>query len=793
MRNSSKQSANRLEREGAMNKLAILNTKFSFFDAPLTNVVPSRELSIEQIVPILRKDAGLSLMTSNLRANAVDKTAYANLKKSRFPYATFSGTFVKRNRTDLIVHSGLICIDLDHLGKDLAVVKRKVEEDLDHVILSFVSPGGDGLKIVYPINIEVAVHEKWVRVYEEHLREITGNRSLKVDRQCRDVARACLIPHDSLAFLNPHLAPDEPFDVHPVDYVELEEDFQTSYESDESWPHTTPATGLDLPPVVGSLDFSKINSEDNFLRLCQMTAKHAGKYSRPRNPWIQKLASRCNMFGMDQQFCEQSVVKYFQNLPASCDEADPLSIKDHFLSPIRSTYANYRKSHGTWTSLETNTLEAPELPNATYSKLPELFQDGCRLFSEAHERDLFFLGLLGVVSACMPNIRGRYAGWLLEANLFLMIVAPAASGKANLKWSFNAIRDILLRSEEEFAKDESEYQELIHADGPKPKKPIRKSIWIPGNSSSPAVIQALHENSGRGLIFETEADTIANTMQNDWGNYSDIVRRAFHHEHLGLRRRHENEQYSLNYPCLSMVVSGTPDQVRSLLQSTENGFFSRILFYDFKSELKWKSPFSGYNNPVFLDYMESTLPKTIAVLHDRCQNADGIKFTLTQHQQQCFDTTFQQWLLESEYMIGEESVATIKRLGVIQFRIAMILTAVRNLESLSNGKILLCNDDDFETALSVVDSLRLHAFKLIAGMKRKNRGFKGFSNNQQKSYYLYLPNEFSRGEANNRAVAIRLNLKTAEKYLEDYRHSGLLEHVRHGEYKKTNIGLQVGA
>ena len=33
----------------------------------------------------------------------------------------------------------------------------------------------------------------------------------------------------------------------------------------------------------------------------------------------------------------------------------------------------------------------------------------------------------------------------------------------------------------------------------------------------------------------------------------------------------------------------------------------------------------------------------------------------------------------------------------------------------------------------------------------------------------------------------------AEKYLADYRNSGLLEHVRHGEYRKTNIGVRIAA
>lgn len=775
-----------------MNKFDIMRTRFSYFDAPLSNVIPSREITVDEIIRIIRKD--LALQTFGLRSHAADKEAYARLKRTQFPYVTFSGLFQRRSVSGLVKHSGLICIDLDHLGTGLDRVRQQVMEDLEHVVLSFISPGGDGLKVVYPIDLSIAPHEKWVRQYQAHLRKLTGMPDLKVDTQCSDIARACIVPHDKLAFLNPMLEFEQRLDVVPIEFAELPEDSQTSYESYESWRGITPVEGDQLPPVAGELDFKSINSDENFLRLCQMNSKHAGPYGRPRNPWIQKLASRCNLLGMDQRFCESAVVKYFSKLPTSHDPTDPLNIKEHFINPIRSTYRNYRSAHGTWTSLEMNSFETPELPAGIYSEIPELLLDGCKLFTEPRERDLFLLGLLTVISACMPNVRGRYSGRQLEANLFLMVIAPAASGKGNLRWALSAVKDILARSREDFERESQEYEKLLEsAEGPKPKKPSRKSLLIPGNISAPAIIQALDENGGRGLIFETEADTVANTMQNDWGNYSDILRKAFHHEYLSLRRRHENEQYALEYPCLSVALSGTPNQVRELLQSAENGFFSRILFYDFKSSVKWKDPFAEHNDAVFVDFMEARLPQTIRVMYDKCNALQRVEFSLSSHQQHRFNVEFNQWLLESEYMIGDESIPTIKRLGVILFRIAMILTTIRNLEILTDGQQMVCSDADFETSLQIVDSLRLHAFKLISGMKRTRRGFKGFSNDQQKNYYLYLPTEFTRREADSRAKAIRLNAKTAEKYLEDYRNSGLLEHIKHGEYRKTKIGLQIAA
>lgn len=36
----------------------------------------------------------------------------------------------------------------------------------------------------------------------------------------------------------------------------------------------------------------------------------------------------------------------------------------------------------------------------------------------------------------------------------------------------------------------------------------------------------LQANEGIGLIFETEADTLSNSMKQEWGSFSDVLRKA---------------------------------------------------------------------------------------------------------------------------------------------------------------------------------------------------------------------------------------------------------------------------
>ena len=59
-----------------------------------------------------------------------------------------------------------------------------------------------------------------------------------------------------------------------------------------------------------------------------------------------------------------------------------------------------------------------------------------------------------------------------------------------------------------------------------PIAPKSKLFFIPANTSSSMLIKHLEDNDGMGAIVESEADTLTGTLKQDWGGYSDILRRA---------------------------------------------------------------------------------------------------------------------------------------------------------------------------------------------------------------------------------------------------------------------------
>jgi hypothetical protein len=68
------------------------------------------------------------------------------------------------------------------------------------------------------------------------------------------------------------------------------------------------------------------------------------------------------------------------------------------------------------------------------------------------------------------------------------------------------------------------------------------------------------------------------------------------HERLSSSRKGNNEFTEVNAPSLSIALSGTPNQVTGLIASSEDGLFSRFLFYAFKVEQRWKDVSPNANN-----------------------------------------------------------------------------------------------------------------------------------------------------------------------------------------------------
>ena len=169
--------------------------QFSFFLAPAKQVKPFRTMNVKQAFDYIISDMDATIATHNLR-EIHDPKEHRLFKSRNFAFATFSGVFSYRSDKMLLKHSGLLCLDFDHLGNVYRIweLKERLLRDQNfQTALAFTSPSGDGLKWVIEIDINKADHKTWFNAVANYVKQ---QYRLDVDPQCANVSRACFLPHD---------------------------------------------------------------------------------------------------------------------------------------------------------------------------------------------------------------------------------------------------------------------------------------------------------------------------------------------------------------------------------------------------------------------------------------------------------------------------------------------------------------------------------------------------------------------------------------------------------------------
>ena len=122
-------------------------------------------------------------------------------------------------------------------------------------------------------------------------------------------------------------------------------------------------------------------------------------------------------------------------------------------------------------------------------------------------------------------------------------MADAGMGKGSLKYCREIVAPIHNELREASEQLMKQYKESKSESKPGEKDtsnvneaPHRRTLFIPTNSSAASVIQQLDNNGGVGLIFDTECDTLSAILKSEYGDYSTIIRKSYHHEAIDLSR-----------------------------------------------------------------------------------------------------------------------------------------------------------------------------------------------------------------------------------------------------------------
>ena len=441
---------------------------------------------------------------------------------------------------------------------------------------------------------------------------------------------------------------------------------------------------------------------------------------------------------------------------------------------------------------EVKTEKTPVFPSHIYDTLPLFLKDCVKPATTNEERDILLLGTLTTLSACLPTIYGIYDGKKVMANLYLFVTAPASAGKGRLTQCKQLVQPIhkLKREQSTLMKKEFEASLVSYnlekgknPNAEKPAKPPERMLFIPANNSTTGVFQLLFDNNGEGLIFETEGDTLAQAFKSDYGNYSDGFRKAFHHETISYYRRTDREYVDIDNPCLSTVLSGTPKQVSALIPNAENGLFSRFMFYYMNITPIWKNVFEIQTENGLDDYYNA-LGLQFLEFYKALNNNPRIQITLSQNQQIQFNAFFSK--IQTKYLNvqTDDYIATVRRMGLIAFRLMMLITTLRIMEDGDCSTTRECEDIDFQNVLDLVAILTQHSSKVFNDLPAETPV--ATRTNRKEKFLEMLPETFT--TADYLAIAEKLTIphKTAEGYITAFTKAGLIHREMNGKYLNTS-------
>jgi hypothetical protein len=439
-------------------------------------------------------------------------------------------------------------------------------------------------------------------------------------------------------------------------------------------------------------------------------------------------------------------------------------------------------------STESAEIPLPTIPEFVYRDLPPFLQQAVVKADSPEDKDILLLGSFVAVSACLPKIYGLYDERKVYPNLYLFVTASASAGKGRLTLCRNLVEAIHMDLQEQAKSEYEDYKRQLTENKSKPdiQKPPLRMLIIPANSSATSFFQILNDNDGTGLIFETEGDTLSKTFENDYSDYSDGFRKAFHHEPISYSRRKDREYVEIKSPRLSAILSGTPRQVSVLIQSTENGLFSRFIFYSMNNKLVWKDVFA-YDGKQTIEEHFSNLGNRFFEFYKTFQNQEeASQFCFTKAQQNDFNAYFEQVQKQYSCLFGNDIIASVRRLGLIAFRLAMILTTLRIIETGHCASHLTCSDIDFNTSLELIRVLLHHTAKVFDRLPSETEIQKKTLNNQKLMFLENLPSDFTRTDYITIAENLNIKARTAEGYITEFKKNGLIIHQSQGNYKVQN-------
>lgn len=471
-------------------------------------------------------------------------------------------------------------------------------------------------------------------------------------------------------------------------------------------------------------------------------------------------------------------------------------------SPMRYSEPNEGEEEAELEKLEADKLrrEVPCLPDELFDRLPDFLKRGLTHVRNKRERDILLLSMITNISGCLPGVRMNYGGMVYSADLYLVALADSGRGKGVMQLAAILPAAIQEYYDELNRKDEREYrqkllkwnlEERLAAQEKRvpdldqcPEMPVERILKVAPNISKSQLILALEAGGAVGLVMNaSELDMISSAMHQEYGKHDDVMRAASQHEEVSSYFKTDHRLVVVSDPHLALCASGTPAQLHKFISSLENGMYSRVAFYVGQAHWEYKSANPGKARLDMRAYFKGMGEELLRMFIFLSGSPTEVVFTEEQWKEHT--ERFRTYLREVVAEDDDSPGAIVLRHGLMMSRIAMVLTALRKCEPQWNTSEWECSDEDFHTAMQIVDVLLEHSLLLSTSMDDtagRIRPVKAFF--KLRPVLKKMPREFTYSELMAAANEAGLPTASVKRYLLRLVYYQIVE-KEDGKYRKT--------
>lgn len=763
------------------------------------------DMTLEEFVKLLRGERWKVQVEEYQRLKASGRETEAKKLKRKLAALVIAGRCDGSHaETNLKQWSGDAMLGVDKCNGRVSEFLQ-VLKDTPWVKAAWRSVSYDGLKLV--VRVEAESVDEYRLAYALVAWHVAQLLAFPCDMSCKNPTRPCFASYDPEAFFRPdtEVFPWRRFVTeHPDRVGEILAELKVK----------TPA-GASGPPVAASgmlhtffNEFLEQNpfvdgKKNEFLLKLGRIARYKGvgeeELARLKTLAVERLAG----MGCAAGDIPPRIDSGYRYADMNKGPETPVS-RAHKAqgSPMRYSEPNEGEEEVELEKLEADKLrrEVPCLPDELFDRLPDFLKRGLTHVRNKRERDILLLSMITNISGCLPGVRMNYGGMVYSADLYLVALAGSGRGKGVMQLAAILPAAIQEYYDELNRKDEREYrqkllkwnlEERLAAQEKRvpdldqcPEMPVERILKVAPNISKSQLILALEAGGAVGLVMNaSELDMISSAMHQEYGKHDDVMRAASQHEEVSSYFKTDHRLVVVSDPHLALCASGTPAQLHKFISSLENGMYSRVAFYVGQAHWEYKSANPGKARLDMRAYFKGMGEELLRMFIFLSGSPTEVVFTEEQWKEHT--ERFRTYLREVVAEDDDSPGAIVLRHGLMMSRIAMVLTALRKCEPQWNTSEWKCSDEDFHTAMQIVDVLLEHSLLLSTSMDDtagRIRPVKAFF--KLRPVLKKMPREFTYSELMAAANEAGLPTASVKRYLLRLVYYQIVE-KEDGKYRKT--------